>query len=262
MLAARAGGAVNLHLHILGPDINGPVVLDLRHDLHRGKGGLAAGVCVKGRDANQTVDAVLTLQKAIGILALDGDGGGFEASLVPVLIVQGLVLEFMALRPAGIHPIEHGGPVLSLGAARAGMEGDDGVISIVLAGQQGGQPGFLHLLLQLGAAALQLGKQIRVVRLLAHFAQGGHILPLADESVLPVHPVLQLLEPLVHHLRALQIVPEAVLAGLLLQRLNLSLRPRHIQGGRQLFQLGTQVLQPLLIFIVFDQSHGIFSTFL
>ena len=45
-------------------------------------------LAVEGRDAHQTVDAVLPPQVAIGVLAGDHDGGGLDAGLVAVLIVQ------------------------------------------------------------------------------------------------------------------------------------------------------------------------------
>ena len=48
VLAAGAGGAVHLHLDVLGADVHLHAVVDLRGDLHRGKGGLPSCVGVKG----------------------------------------------------------------------------------------------------------------------------------------------------------------------------------------------------------------------
>ena len=45
-----------------------------------------------------------------------------------------------AFRPAQIHAQQHGGPVLRLGAAGAGLDGHDGVEVIGFAGEQ--RPGF------------------------------------------------------------------------------------------------------------------------
>ena len=59
--------------------------------------------------------------------------------LVPVQIVQGLDLEAVALPPAAVHAQQHLGPVLGLGAARTGMEGENGIVFIILAGEQSGQ---------------------------------------------------------------------------------------------------------------------------
>ncbi len=43
VLPARARGAENLHLDVLGPDLDLPCVRHLRHDLHRRKAGLPCG---------------------------------------------------------------------------------------------------------------------------------------------------------------------------------------------------------------------------
>ena len=238
MLAAGAAGPVDLHLDVLVPDLHLVVILNLRHDLHRGKAGLPAGVGVKGRDPHQPVDAVLALQKAVGVVPLDGDGRGLDARLIPVLVVQDLVGEVVALRPAGVHPVQHLSPVLGLGAAGAGVEGQNGVVAVVLPGEEGGHPGLLDLFLQRLEAGLQLLQQLRVVGLLAHLAQGRQVLPLGDQLVLAGDLVLQLLEPLLHLLGPLQVVPEAVLGGLVLQLLGLRPGAVHVQRGGELVQLG------------------------
>ena len=142
-------------------------------------------------------------------------------------------------------------------ASGAGVEGQNGAVAVVLPGEQRGHPGFLHLFLQRLEAGLQLVQQLRVVRLLAHLAQGRQVLPLGHQLVLAGDLVLQLLEALLHLLGPLQIVPEAVLGGLVLQLLGLRPGAVHIQRGGELVQLGTQVPELLLIFVVFDQSHEI-----
>ena len=255
MLAAGAGGPVDLHLDILVPDLDLVVIFDLGHHLHRSKGGLPAGVGVKGRDPHQTVHAVLALQKAIGILALDGDGRGLDARLVTVFIVEDLVGELMPLRPAGVHPVEHLGPVLGLGAAGTGVEGQNGVVAVVLPGEERSHPGLLHLLLQGVEPVLELLEQFGVIGLLAHLAKGGEILPLVDELLLPGHLVLQLLEALLHLLGALQVVPESILGGLILQPGGLGAGAVDVQRRGELLQLRAQLPELLLVLVVFDQCH-------
>ena len=66
---------------------------------------------------------MLPAEIAVGVLALDHNGGGLDARLVALLIVHDLIGEAVALGPAGVHPVEHLGPVLGLGAAGAGVEG-------------------------------------------------------------------------------------------------------------------------------------------
>ena len=63
----------------------------------------------------------------------------------------------MALSPAGVHAVEHLGPILGLGAAGAGVDAEDDVGGVVLPGEQGGHAGVLHLGLEQGEALLQLG---------------------------------------------------------------------------------------------------------
>ena len=61
MLAACAGRAVDLHLDILGTDLDLNIVGQLGHDLECGKARLAAGVGVERGNAHETVHAVFTL---------------------------------------------------------------------------------------------------------------------------------------------------------------------------------------------------------
>ena len=252
VLAAGAGGAAGLHLDVVG---------QLRHDLHRGKGGLPPGVGVKGGHPHETVDAVFAAQEAVGVLPLDGDGGGLDARLVALFIVEGGALEVVALGPAGVHPEEHLRPVLGLGAAGAGVEGEDGAVGIILPGEQGLEPRLLDLGLKLCVFRLDLGQDLLVLGLLAHLAEGHEILPGGDELVLPLDLVLQLLEAHLHLLGPGQVVPEPVLGGLLLQPRGLLLGALNVQGGGELGELRLQGVQLLFIGVVFDHSHGIVSPF-
>ena len=176
VLTTGAGGTEHLHFHVLGADLHLHVVGQVGHDLNGGKGGLAAGIGVEGRDAHQAVDTVLPPQVAVGVLAGDHNGGGLDAGLVAVLIVQRLPLEALALRPAGVHAEEHAGPVLRLGTAGTGMDGEHAVQVVVLAGEQGGKAGLLQILYQMLVALFHLGHKGLVLHLLTHLAQGEQIL--------------------------------------------------------------------------------------
>ena len=205
------------------------------------------------------MNAVLALQKAVGVLPLDGDGGGLDARLVPVLVVQDFIREALPLHPAGVHAVEHLGPVLGLGAARPCVELQNGAASVVLAGEERGHPGLGGPVLQGGVFALQLLQDFRVVGLLAHLAQGRQVLPGGEELLLLGNFVLELLEPLLDLLGPLQVVPEAVLGGLVLQAGGLLPGRVDVQGGGELIQLRLQVPELLLVSVVFNQSHGAFS---
>ena len=65
LLTACAGSAVNVHLDVLVAQLNGAVVLDLGHDLNGREGSLAAAQVVKGGDAYEAVDTVLTAEEVL-----------------------------------------------------------------------------------------------------------------------------------------------------------------------------------------------------
>jgi len=90
----------------------------------------AAGV--EGRDPHQAVDATLGLEIAVGVFAGGGERSALDAGFLARLVVDQLELVAFALHPTGVHAIEHLRPVLGLGPAGAGVDGDDGVLCIVL----------------------------------------------------------------------------------------------------------------------------------
>ncbi len=70
---------VGVDLQVALVDLDLDVVVDLRIDPDAGEAGVPARVGVEGRDAHQAVHAALGLELAIGVLALDLDGGGLDA---------------------------------------------------------------------------------------------------------------------------------------------------------------------------------------
>ena len=128
MLTACAAGAVCGDLKVLVAELDLFCLCKFGHYFDRSKGGLASSCGVKGGYADETVNAVLALQVSVSVCALDGDGGALDARLVSVKPVYELNLEFIFLTPACDHSVEHHCPVLSLGAACAGVEGNDSVV--------------------------------------------------------------------------------------------------------------------------------------
>ena len=172
MLAAGTRGAVHLHLDILGADVHLNGVVQLGHNLQRSKAGLAAGVGVKGRDTHQTVHAVLALEQAVGVGALDHHRSALQAGFVAVLIVQHLHGHAVCLCPLVVHAVEHLGPVLCLGAAGACVEGQDGVAVVVLTVQHGHQLQLIHCLAHSVHRLLCFGDHGGVVFFIQHFQHG------------------------------------------------------------------------------------------
>ena len=248
MLAAGTGGTVDLHLIVLGADLHIlAVVLDVGDDLDGGEGGLAAGVGVEGGDAHQPVDAVFTLQESVGVLALDHNVRGLQPGLVPFQIVQDLIGEAVALGPAGVHPVEHLAPVLGLGAAGTGMEAHQGVVPVVVAGEQGLQPAAFHFPGQGLEALLQLLQHGVVVLFGGHFADGHQVVPGGQHFFVPFNFVLGLAGFHRHLLAPFRVVPEA--RGLLhgVKPLQLIAKPFDVQGIRQTVQGRAAVIQFLLV---------------
>ena len=120
VLAACTGGAEHLHLDVLGADVHLNGVVQFGHHFQRGKAGLAAGVGIKRRHADQTVHAVLAFQQAVGVGTLDHHGSALHAGLIAILIIQHLHGHAVCLCPLVVHTVEHLGPVLRLGAAGTG----------------------------------------------------------------------------------------------------------------------------------------------
>ena len=79
VLAAGAAGAHGVDAEIGFLDLDVDVLVDHRIDPDRGEAGVAARLAVEGRDAHQPVHAALGLEPAIGVVAADLDGRGFDA---------------------------------------------------------------------------------------------------------------------------------------------------------------------------------------
>ena len=89
----------------------------------------------KGEMRIEPVHAGLAAQVAVGVLAGHLDGRRLDPRLFARQQVDDLGLEPRALAPAQVHAHEHLRPVLGLGAAGAGMDGQDRRLGVVRAGQ-------------------------------------------------------------------------------------------------------------------------------
>ena len=202
---------------------------------------------------------MLALEEAVGVVALDLDGRGLDARLVAILVIHDGVLIAVALRPADIHAVEHGRPVLCLRAARAGMQRQERVVRVVFAGQQGSQPHRLCLFGEVLILALQLLEHGVVVLLDGHLAHGVHIVPRRAELLIILAFVLEGLQPLLDLLGVLYVVPEIrALAGSL-QLFYLLLRCLKLQRAAQDFESRLGGVELRLIFFKFKHSIQLLS---
>ena len=170
--------------------------------------------------------AALGLGVAVGVLALDEDGGLADAGLVAGLHVLQFHGEAAALGPAVVHAEEHVGPVVRLGAARAGLDGEDGVVAVELAGEERGDLEGVELgdhaghgLVEFPGVNLELGPA-------GGFDELDHDVEVLDPLVKGddrQDGLLQAVELGNVLLRALVVVPEFRIALLGLQGLDLTL---------------------------------------
>src|SRR6185503_3115507 len=91
---------------------------------------------VEGTDPDQAVDAALGGEEAVGVLAAGDEGGRLQPGLLPRRGLRHLDLEAAPFGPAQVHPQEDLGPVLGVGAAGPGVDGDDGIAGVVLATEE------------------------------------------------------------------------------------------------------------------------------
>ena len=92
------------------------------YDEDGGKGGHPLALSIVGRDADETVDTILALEIAVGVVALDLKGASLDPGLVAVLPVGDRHLVPVRLGPPLVHTRQHGGPVLTLGTTGTGVD--------------------------------------------------------------------------------------------------------------------------------------------
>ena len=202
---------------------------------------------------------MLALEVAVGVGALHHDGGGLDTGGVAVLPVEELDLKAVALGPAVDHAVEHLAPVLGLGTARAGVEGDDGGGVIVFAAHQHLNALMLGLVLDGLQLGLDLLQRAFVVLLNGHLAQGDGILQTGYQLVVAVHGILVLLDGLQDLGGVALVAPEVGGQSFLLQLLGLGGQELHAKSVTQLLDLGSHTRQLMLgFFQLYD--HGIYLT--
>ena len=125
---------------------------------------------------------------------LVADGVEVLAATVPGTVE--LDLKAALFCPTGDHAVKHLRPVLRLGSARAGVEGDDGVVLVIFAGEE-----HLNALLFNGRGdlvklVLYLFYAILVIFFNGHFRQGNSIFKTRTQIVIALDGILGLLDGL------------------------------------------------------------------
>ena len=79
MLSARATGPEDLHSEVVRVDAHFHFTVNCWHDLNQSEGGVAAVGGVEGRNTDKPVNAALSLEVAVGVVALNFDEGALYA---------------------------------------------------------------------------------------------------------------------------------------------------------------------------------------
>src|SRR3954451_6471105 len=125
------------------------------------------------------------------------------------MVIDQFDLETVALAPAGVHALEHPGPVLAFGAARSGIDFDIGTIGVGLACEQCSDLVALRTFGKLGKASHTVVDQVLVAFGLRELDELSRIGKLAFDRTSRAD---RMLEPLAFphdFLRGLGIVPES-----------------------------------------------------
>ena len=147
-------------------------------------------------------------QPAVGGVAFDFERRRLDARFLAHHQIDQLDGERRALGPAQVHALQHVGPVLRLGAARAGLDLNDRVALVIRPGERQLERVLLDLLTDLG----DLGRQFSSQRLVA--VERGQLEQLARliESLLETAPDLERAlsagQPPHHAAGAFRIVPK------------------------------------------------------
>ena len=160
---------------------------------------------------------MLTLEHTVGIGALDHHGCRLDTGFITVQHIQHFHTVPVRFRPAGIHTVEHLGPVLGLGSARTGMEGQNGIAMVIFAVEHGHQLQFLNGFLHIFHSLLALTGQRRIVFFLDQFQQGLRFLILGGELAETLQLVFHFAHLADNALALLLVVIEAGQRHLMLQ---------------------------------------------
>ena len=175
MLAAGPLRSERVDPDLVPVELDLDVVVGLGQDLDQRERGLAPVLRIERADPDESVDAALGAQPAIGAPAVDGDGHALEARLLAFLLVEDLGREAVALRPAEVHPQEHLGPVGRLRATRAGADREQGRPLVVFAREEQRRPFAQEVLLERREIALELGFEIGVGGLVEQLDRGQQV---------------------------------------------------------------------------------------
>jgi hypothetical protein len=207
VLATGTRGAIGVDAQVRRIDVDLDRVVHFRVHEHRREAGVAARVGVERAFPHQAVDAGFGAQIAVRILAGDLDGGALDARDFAFGLFHQLDGETLSLAVAQIHPLQHAGPVLRLGAAGPRLDFDEAGIGVHRVAEHAAELELVHLAFECRQIAFDCGQGVFVVLGLGQVEElleiGGQLLDVAQV----MHHVFELTLFLAQFLRTRGVVP-------------------------------------------------------
>ena len=126
---------------------------------------------------------VLGLHQPVGVAALEYELDIAEAGLGAFGDGENLDVETPLVGPAVVHPHQHLGPVLGIGAALTGLDLADGITLVELTGEQRAHLELVEHRLERGGLLRDLRLEGLVVFFSSHHVERLEIVDLASETV-------------------------------------------------------------------------------
>ena len=169
--------------------------------------------------------AALGGEEAVGETAAHQEGGRQQSGLLSRCGFLDLELEPPPLGPARVHAQHHLGPVLGVGAARAGVDLGHRVVAVVLTGEQRTQLEHRETAIEVGHVSFDLGSQRLVALLLEKLVEGLGVGQAAFEPGGELEVLVDLPELASHVPGVVGVVPEVGLRHSLFE-----LRPAQLEA--------------------------------
>ena len=117
---------------------------------------------IEGRLAHQPMDAGLGAQPPVGVFPLEPYGGALDARHLRFGHLDQLRVESPPLAPPQVHPEQHLGPVLRLGAARSRLDVQKRVGRIHLSGEHPAKLQGAEMFVERRHVGIDLGDGLRI----------------------------------------------------------------------------------------------------
>jgi len=128
-----------------------------------------ACVCTSMLVMHGYLDAAADAHEPPGVLrqqfAVHRNRHTFNSGLLPFSDIQNLCFKATRFRPAQVHTLEHGSPILRVGSARARVDGKDGRVVVVPAGKHGSEGSFFEFGFDGQNFCFQFSAQTRIIKL-------------------------------------------------------------------------------------------------